>query len=179
MSIHKNTTPLTVRPSKSFPCHARHLRRQPSSYAMSGILHAHMSSHCHSERQRRIWRAHLMYIIVSQILHSACGFVQDDRWCDSVQDGRRSFFKDNKVLYICRGFLILTCAQAILDIFSGRHLHCTHLTFSTGICASNHRPTLWETYFLHTSHLLTRHLRKQPSSYAMGDILPAHISRTG
>ena len=30
---------------------------------------------CHSERQRRIWRTHFMYIIVPQILHSACGSV--------------------------------------------------------------------------------------------------------
>ena len=35
---------------------------------------------CHSERQRRIWGTHLMYIVGSQILHSAYGSVQDDRW---------------------------------------------------------------------------------------------------
>ena len=44
---------------KAFPLHtsrffSRHLRRASLSYAMSGILRAHMSSLCHSERQRRI-----------------------------------------------------------------------------------------------------------------------------
>ena len=44
---------------EAFPLHtsrffSRHLRRASLSYAMSGILRAHMSSLCHSERQRRI-----------------------------------------------------------------------------------------------------------------------------
>ena len=66
---------------------SRHVCKASLPYTMRDIASAHMSGLCHSEQQRRIWRTHFIYIIVSQILHSACGFVQDDR--ENVQDDKR------------------------------------------------------------------------------------------
>ena len=44
------------------------------------------------------------------------------------------------------------------------------------MCAEDPHPTLWETFPLHTSRFFSRHLRRGPSSYALGGISPAHIS---
>ena len=77
----------------------RHLRRQTLIHALSDILHAHMSGHYVTDSSlplRMTEKAFRMTkqgqhqddkaVLESQILHFACGSVQDDR--KGVQDDK-------------------------------------------------------------------------------------------
>ena len=72
--------------------------------------------------------------------------------------------------------LIATCVQAIPVLRFWQHLVCACLDIFPDICAGNLRPTLWVAFSLHTSPLLSRHLRRGPSIYTLRGISHAHIS---
>ena len=69
-----------------------------------------------------------------------------------------------------------TCVQAILVLRFRQHSLCACLDIFPDICADNLHPTLWVAFSLHTSPLLSRHLRGQTLIHALSDILHAHMS---
>ena len=100
--------------------------------------------------------------LLSQILHSACGSVQDDK-------RGAALFK-----MTWRGFL--TCAYATLILRFERHFVSAHLDFFLDKCASKPCYTLWEAFSLRMSHLLNWHLRSRSPFYGIYSIFPAHVS---
>ena len=77
---------------------------------------------------------------------------------------------------MCKIWRQATCVQAIFILRLIFNSPCTHLSLSPDICAGDHQYMLWVVFRLHTSQPGLRHLRRQPSSYALGGILHAHMS---
>ncbi len=120
------------------------------------------------------------FLIVMRIIGSAIRFCRI-KISISVSFGRCAIatgaqYALDGILHWHISHLIATCVQVILVLRFRQHSPCACLDIFPDICADNLRPTLWVAFSLHTSPLLSRHLRRGPSIYTLRGISHAHIS---
>ena len=113
--------------------------------------------------------------LLSQILHSACGSVQDDMVSRHVRMQPLSYALGGISSAHISTFS-LTSAQANHVTRSDGHSLCACLTFSTDICAADPRSTAYIQYSLRMSRPFPRHVRQQSPLYSVYHDFHAHIS---